>query len=75
MAFSSASGVRYLQKLHASYGTPLRFFIFDLMVVVRKDVTDMLLITLRQPLEQHVLSTLADPIRYSSLMKRKGEKD
>jgi bifunctional non-homologous end joining protein LigD len=44
---------------------PLHFYIFDLMVLAGKDVTDETLETRRGLLEAKVLPKLAEPIRYS----------
>jgi DNA ligase D-like protein (predicted ligase) len=49
-------------------GAPLHFFIFDLLILKGKDVMGEPLTKRRQLIEKHVLTHLADPIRYSPIL-------
>jgi ATP-dependent DNA ligase len=48
---------------------PLHFFIFDLLILRGRDVMAEPLVKRRALIEKHVLPTLADPIRYSPILK------
>lgn len=48
-----------------SAGTPLHFYIFDLLVLSGKDVTGEPLVKRRELLEKRVLPKLSEPVRYS----------
>lgn len=48
---------------------PLHFFIFDLLILRGRDVMAEPLLKRRVLIEEHVLSTLADPIRYSPILE------
>ena len=50
-------------------GAPLHFFIFDLLVIKGTDVMGEPLIKRRELIEEHVLPSLADPIRYSPVLE------
>ena len=50
-------------------GAPLHFFIFDLLILRGRDVMGEPLAKRRELIEQHVLATLADPIRYSPVLE------
>jgi DNA ligase D-like protein (predicted ligase) len=54
---------------YGSAGTPLHFFIFDVMVVKGRDVMGEPLMKRRELIEKHVLPKLADPIRYSPILE------
>src|SRR5579859_104516 len=56
---------------HGSVGVQLYFFIFDLLVLRGKDVMAEPLMKRRALIERHVLSTLADPIRYSPVLEER----
>lgn len=47
---------------------PLHFFIFDVLILRGKNVMNEPLIKRRELIEEHVLPTLADPIRYSPIL-------
>jgi ATP-dependent DNA ligase len=47
----------------------LHFFIFDLLILRRRDVMAEPLLKRRAMIEKHVLPTLADPIRYSPILE------
>jgi bifunctional non-homologous end joining protein LigD len=51
-----------------SAGAPLHFFIFDVLILMGKNVMNEPLIKRRELIEEHVLPTLADPIRYSPIL-------
>jgi ATP-dependent DNA ligase len=53
---------------YGSAGAPLRFFIFDVLVQKGRDVMGEPLVKRRELIEEHVLPTLADPIRYSPIL-------
>ena len=52
----------------ARAGAPLRFFIFDLLILNGKDVMGDPLMKRRELIEEHVLPMLAEPIRYSPIL-------
>jgi DNA ligase D-like protein (predicted ligase) len=54
---------------HGSAGAPLHFFIFDLLILKGKDVMGDPLVKRRELIEEHILPTLADPIRYSPVLE------
>src|SRR5260221_3319553 len=54
---------------YGSAGVPLHFFIFDLLILKGKDVMGDPLVKRRELIEEHVLPTLADPIRYSPVLE------
>ncbi len=56
-----------LQNFGAA-GAPLHFFIFDILVLMGKNVMAEPLVGRRELIEEHVLPTLADPIRYSPIL-------
>jgi bifunctional non-homologous end joining protein LigD len=47
---------------------PLHFFVFDVLILKGKNVMGEPLIRRRELIEEHVLPTLADPIRYSPIL-------
>lgn len=53
-----------------NYGAaaPLHFFIFDVLILMGKNVMNEPMIKRRDLIEEHVLPTLADPIRYSPIL-------
>ena len=53
---------------HHSPGVSLHFFIFDLLILNGRDVMAELLMKRRALIDQNVLPTLADPIRYSPIL-------
>ena len=53
---------------YGSAGAPLHFFIFDVLVLKGRDVMGDPLVKRREIIEEHVLPTLADPIRYSPIL-------
>jgi bifunctional non-homologous end joining protein LigD len=53
---------------YASAGVPLCFFIFDVLILNGKDVMGETLMRRRELIEEHVLPTLAEPIRYSPIL-------
>jgi bifunctional non-homologous end joining protein LigD len=53
---------------YGSAGAPLHFFIFDVLVLKGRDVMGEPLVKRRELIEEHVLPTLADPIRYSPIL-------
>jgi bifunctional non-homologous end joining protein LigD len=54
---------------YGSAGVPLHFFIFDLLILQGKDVMGESLMQRRELIEEHILPTLADPIRYSPILE------
>jgi DNA ligase D-like protein (predicted ligase) len=54
---------------YGSSGAPLHFFIFDVLILKGKDVMGESLTKRRALLEKHILPKLADPIRYSPILK------
>lgn len=54
---------------HRSAGVPLHFFIFDLLILQGRDVMAEPLAKRRELIEKHVLTKLADPIRYSPILE------
>jgi DNA ligase D-like protein (predicted ligase) len=50
-------------------GVPVHFFIFDLLILRGQDVMAEPLLKRRALIEEHVLPTLADPIRYSPILE------
>ncbi len=50
-------------------GIPLHFFIFDLLLLHGREVMAEPLVKRRELIEEHVLPTLADPIRYSPILE------
>jgi DNA ligase D-like protein (predicted ligase) len=50
---------------YGSEGAPLHFFIFDVLILKGKNVMGETLVKRRELIEERVLPTLADPIRYS----------
>jgi bifunctional non-homologous end joining protein LigD len=52
----------------ASARAPLHFFIFDVLILMGRNVMNEPLIKRRELIEEHVLPTLADPIRYSPIL-------
>jgi DNA ligase D-like protein (predicted ligase) len=57
-----------LLQNHAS-GTPLYFFIFDLLVLKGADIMARPLVKRRELLEKHVFSKMSEPIRYSPVLE------
>jgi bifunctional non-homologous end joining protein LigD len=53
---------------YGSAGVPLCFFIFDVLILNGKDVMSETLMKRRQLIEEQILPTLADPIRYSPIL-------
>jgi bifunctional non-homologous end joining protein LigD len=53
---------------YGSAGAPLHFFIFDVLVLKGRDVMGEPLVKRRELIEEQVLPTLADPIRYSPIL-------
>jgi len=51
-----------------SGGAPLHFFIFDVLILKGRNVMGEPLVRRRELIEEHVLPTLADPIRYSPIL-------
>jgi len=51
-----------------TYGAPLHFFIFDLLVLNGKDAMGDPLMKRRELIEEHILPKLAEPIRYSPIL-------
>jgi bifunctional non-homologous end joining protein LigD len=58
---------------YGSAGAPLHFYIFDLLILKGRDVMGEPLGKRRELLEEHVLPTLAEPIRYSPVLEAKLE--
>jgi len=58
---------------YGSAGAPLHFYIFDLLILEGRDVMGEPLAKRRELLEEHVLPTLAEPIRYSPVLEAKLE--
>lgn len=56
---------------YGSAGAPLHFYDFDLLILKGRDVMDEPLVKRRELLEEHVLSKLAEPIRYSPVLEAK----
>ena len=54
---------------YGSAGTPLHFYVFDLLVLSGKDVTGEPLVKRRELLEKRVLPKLSEPVRYSPELK------
>jgi ATP-dependent DNA ligase len=54
---------------YGSAGAPLHYFIFDLLVFKRKDVTEEPLLKRRELLERHILPKMSEPIRYSPVLE------
>ena len=54
---------------YGSSGTPLHFYVFDLLILAGNDVMGEPLTTRREMLENRVLPKLSEPIRYSSQLK------
>jgi ATP-dependent DNA ligase len=52
-----------------SVGVPLHFFIFDLLMQHGREVMAEPLVKRRELIENHVLPTLADPVRYSPILE------
>jgi DNA ligase D-like protein (predicted ligase) len=50
-------------------GTPLHFFIFDLLILKGKDAMGEMLTRRRELLERHILPKLSEPIRYSPVLE------
>ncbi len=53
---------------YGSAGAPLHFYVFDLLVLEGRDVTNETLETRRGLLEKRVLPKLSEPIRYSPIL-------
>src|SRR4029077_12212600 len=58
---------------YGSAGAPLYFYIFDLLILKGRDVMGEPLVRRRELLGEHVLSELAEPIRYSPVLEAKLE--
>jgi DNA ligase D-like protein (predicted ligase) len=58
-----------LLQNHGSGGTPLHFFIFDLLVLRGKEVMGERLLRRRELLEKHVFPKMSEPIRYSPVLE------
>jgi bifunctional non-homologous end joining protein LigD len=58
---------------YGSAGAPLHFYIFDLLILEGRDVMGEPLVKRRELLEERVLPTLAEPIRYSPVLEAKLE--
>src|SRR5215469_4209074 len=54
---------------YGSAGTPLHFFIFDVLVLKGHDVMAEPLVKRRELLEEHVFPNMDEPIRYSPLLE------
>ena len=54
---------------YGSAGAPLHFFIFDLLMLKGRDVMGEPLLKRRELIEEYVLPSLSDPIRYSPILK------
>jgi bifunctional non-homologous end joining protein LigD len=54
---------------YGSAGAPLHFYVFDLLVLEGRDVTNEALETRRRLLEERALPRLPEPIRYSPVLK------
>ena len=54
---------------YGSEGAPLHFFIFDVLILKGKDVMGETLVNRCELIEELVLPTLADPIRYSPILE------
>src|SRR5262245_52133377 len=52
-----------------SPGTPVVYYVFDVMVLEGRDVTGQTLDTRRELLEQHVLPALGEPVRYTGELR------
>jgi bifunctional non-homologous end joining protein LigD len=53
---------------YGSARAPLHFFIFDVLILKGKDVMGDPLMKRRELIEEHILPTLAEPIRYSPIL-------
>ena len=51
-------------KNYGSFGAPLHFYVFDLLILAGRDVMGEPLIKRRELLEKHILPKLSEPIRY-----------
>lgn len=58
---------------YGSAGASLHFYIFDLLILKGRDVMGEPLVKRRELLEEHILPTLAEPIRYSPVLEAKLE--
>jgi DNA ligase D-like protein (predicted ligase) len=58
-----------LLQNYGSADAPLHFFIFDVLILKGKDVMGETLVKRRELIEERVLPTLADPIRYSPILE------
>jgi ATP-dependent DNA ligase len=58
-----------LLQNYGSADAPLHFFIFDVLILKGKDVMGETLVKRRELIEELVLPTLADPIRYSPILE------
>ena len=58
-----------LQNYGSAGAPPLHFFIFDLLMLKGGDVMGEPLLKRRELIEEHVLPTLSDPIRYSPILE------
>jgi DNA ligase D-like protein (predicted ligase) len=56
-----------LQNFNGSQ-TPIVYYVFDVMVLAGRDVSAQALTTRRELLEQKVLPTLAEPVRYAGVL-------
>jgi bifunctional non-homologous end joining protein LigD len=54
---------------YGSAGAPLHFYVFDLLVLEGRDVTNETLETRRKLLEKRILPKLSEPIRYSPVLR------
>jgi DNA ligase D-like protein (predicted ligase) len=54
---------------YGSSGAPLHFFIFDVLILEGRDVMEETLMKRRELIEKRILPKLADPIRYSPILK------
>jgi hypothetical protein len=54
---------------YGSEGSPLHYFIFDVLILNGKNVMGETLVKRRELIEEFVLPTLADPIRYSPILE------
>jgi DNA ligase D-like protein (predicted ligase) len=58
---------------YGSAGAPLHFYIFDLLILKGRDVMGEPLVKRRELLEEHILTNLTEPIRYSPVLEAKLE--
>ena len=58
-----------LLQNYSSAGTPLHFFIFDVLVLKGQDVMGEPLVKRRELLEEHVFPNMDEPIRHSPLLE------